>query len=369
MDLKKLFKEISLAIYDDLSDLVRTLLALRKRARIVFDSAVIILVISTVFAFSVPFLSRNKLDAQLYKVEIPEGVSASRIAEILFSDKIIQSRMSFKLYINIFGHGTKLKAGRYYLSPSMTNARIASILAKGRATAGDIRVTFPEGASVYRMSRILASSGVKVEGGSFAGLAADGLTRDIRLKYPFLSQVKGRSLEGYLFPDTYFLPESIELSRLAEIMLDRFSEVMIPVFASSKSGKYDLHQMLTLASIVEKEAEVADERAVISSVFHNRLDRGMALQADPTVKYILEDPTVRVRFAQLETDSPYNTYKYRGLPPGPICNPGIASLKAAMDPARTNYMYFVSNADGTHTFSRTWEEHRKAAQRFRNKVQ
>lgn len=367
MDLKKLFKEIFLAIYDDLSDLFRTVLALRKRTRIVFDSAVIILVISTVFAFSVPFLSRNRLDAQLYKVEIPEGAPASRITEILYSDKIIQSGFAFKLYVSIFGHGRRLKAGRYYLSPSMTNARIASILAKGRATAGDIRVTFPEGASIYRMSRILESSGVKVEGGSFAALAGEGLTREVRLKYPFLSQVKGRSLEGYLFPDTYFLPESIELQRLAEIMLDRFSEVMIPVFASSGYGKYDLHQILTLASIIEKEAEVPDERAVISSVFHNRLNIGMALQADPTVKYILENPTVRVRFAQLKTDSPYNTYKHRGLPPGPICSPGIASVKAAMDPARTDYLYFVSNADGTHTFSRTWEEHREAAERFRNR--
>ncbi len=368
MDIKKILKEIFLAVVEDLSGLLRMMLGFRSKYTLLFDTAVILLIVSVVFAFSVPFLSRNRLDAQVYKVEIPDGASASRIADILYSGKIIQSRTAFKLYVSMFGHGRGLKAGRYYLSPSMTNARVASILAKGRATAGDIRVTFPEGASIYRMSRILESSGVKVEGGSFADLASEGLTRDIRQKYPFLSQIKGRSLEGYLFPDTYFLPESIELSRLVELMLDRFSEIMIPVFASSSQGKYDLHQILTLASIIEKEAEVPDERPVISSVFHNRLNIGMALQADPTVKYILENPTVRVKFAQLKTDSPYNTYKHRGLPPGPICSPGIASVKAAMEPARTGYMYFVSNADGTHTFSRTWEEHSKAAERFRNRT-
>ena len=367
MDFKKILTEVIDGLLDVVSASCRFFCGIGKRSPVLFSIAAVLLVLGIIFAVSVPFLARNRLDAKMYKLEIPEGASASRIAEILFSEGIIQSRASFKLYVGIFGDGRGLKAGSYYLSPSMTNAAIVSTLSRGRASAGDIRVTFPEGASIYRMSKILESSGIRVKGGDFSALAYRGLTRELRSKYPFLSDVPTRSLEGYLFPDTYFLAESMELSRLVEMMLDRFSEKTIPVYASSGQSKYGLHQILTLASIIEKEAEVPDERGIISSVFHNRLNIGMALQADPTVKYVLENPTVRVRFAQLETDSPYNTYRHRGLPPGPICNPGVGSVKAAVHPAGTDYLYFVSNADGTHTFSRTWEEHKKAAERFRKK--
>jgi UPF0755 protein len=148
-------------------------------------------------------------------------------------------------------------------------------------------------------------------------------------------------------------------------MLNRFEKVILPAYYSAYSGKYTLHEILTLASIVEKEAEKDSERAVIASVFYNRLENGMLLRADPTVKYALSAPTKRVLYRHLLVDSKYNTYKYTGLPPGPICNPGLKSVLAAIHPARTNYFYCVSNGDGSHTFSATWSGHASAVERYR----
>lgn len=367
MDLKRVLEEIVSGISKAVSDVLYMFLKLYRKNKLFISASLVAIVSLTVFALTVPFLARDRSDSELYRIEIPQGASASRITEILFSGKIIQSRLSFKTFVNLFGYGSELKAGIYFLSPSMSNAQIVSVLADGRASGGEKRVTIPEGSSIYKIARILEDNGIRVQNGNFESLADTGLTKDIRSKYPFLSQVPTRSLEGYLFPDTYYLPVSIEISRLTEMMLDRFSQVAIPVFAGSKSSKYDLHQIMTLASIVEKESQKDGERQVISSVFHNRLDRGIALRADPTVKYILENPTKRVFFADLKTDSPYNTYLYRGLPPGPICNPGLASIKAALEPANTDYLYFVSKGDGTHTFSHSWEEHKKAADKFRKR--
>lgn len=366
MDLRKTVKNISLGIWDDIAEILHAALRLRKINRPLFDILVILFVAVTMFSSSVPFLSRNRMDARLYKVEIPEGASASRVTDILYSSGIIQSRLSFKIYVNLFSHGPKLKAGSYYLSPSMSNAVIAAKLVRGISSAGNIRVMIPEGSSIYRMTKIMEQSGITVSGGDFAELVNGGLTRDRRLRHPFLSEVPTRSLEGYLFPDTYFLPSSIALPELIDIMLDRFAEIVLPVYVASDT-KYSLHEIITLASIVEKEAENDNERAVIASVFWNRLKNGIALRADPTVKYALDNPSKRVTFADLKVDSPYNTYLYKGLPPGPICNPGIASIYAVLHPARTNYFYFVSNGDGTHTFSETWEKHKNAADRFRRK--
>lgn len=365
MGLKKILDEIFFGIFKAISDIFRMFFRTYKKNIAVITVFLVVLISLTIFALTVPFLAKDRSDQELYKIEIPQGASASRIAQILYSGKMIQSRLSFKIFVSLFGFGSELKAGIYYLSPSMDNAQIVSIFASGRAAGGEKRVTIPEGSSIYKIARILERNNIKVTDGDVEYLATSGLTDDLRLKYPFLSQVPTRSLEGYLFPDTYLLPPSIGISRLTEMMLDRFSQVAIPVFAHSKAGKYDLHQILTLASIVEKESQKDEERPMVSSVFHNRLDRGIALRADPTVKYILENPTKRVFFADLKTDSPYNTYLYRGLPPGPICSPGLASIKAALEPARTDYLYFVSNGDGTHTFSRTWEEHSQAAERFR----
>lgn len=367
MNIRETLEEMVPRMIGAMLHLFKTLFAAYRRSKLAFLASFTAVLFLIIFSLTVPFLAKDRADIELYKTEIPEGASASRIADMLYSQKMIKSRLSFKIFVNLFGYGAELKAGTYYLSPSMDNAKIVSILSNGRASGGEKKVTIPEGSSIYKIARILEKNGIKVLNGDLEFLAYSGLTDDLRSKYPFLSRVPTRSLEGYLFPDTYFLPVSIDRSRLAELMLDRFSEVVVPVFARSKSGGHDLHRIITLASIIEKESQKDEERPVISSVFYNRLDKGIALRADPTVKYILENPTKRVMFEDLKVDSPYNTYLYRGLPPGPICSPGLASIKAAIRPARTDFLYFVSNGDGTHTFSRTWEEHKKAAEKFRRR--
>ncbi|MFA5104413.1 MAG: endolytic transglycosylase MltG [Candidatus Margulisiibacteriota bacterium] len=326
--------------------------------------AIILFVLITTFALTIPFLAKSRLSTGLYNVQIPENSTANQITDILYSKKIIASRLSFKIYINLFGISRKLQAGSYYLSPSMSNAVIAGKLAQGRVAAGDIKIIVPEGSSIYKISENIKKKRITIEDGNFEALSYNGIDERLRLKYPFLSGVPVYSLEGYLFPDTYFVSSRIKMDDLLEIMLDRFTEIVLPVYASSGT-KYSLHEIITLASIVEKEAANEKERPIIASVFWNRLNNGIALRADPTVKYILENPTKRVMYNDLKTDSPYNTYLYRGLPPGPICNPGIASIYAVLHPARTKYLYFVSNGDGTHTFSENWGKHKEAADRFR----
>jgi len=144
-------------------------------------------------------------------------------------------------------------------------------------------------------------------------------------------------------------------------MVSRFEEMVLPVWEKRPNNtKYTLHEILTLASIIEKEAQKPEERPIIASVFYNRLNKGMPLAADPTIKYALERPSKKVYNNQLEVDSPYNTYKRVGLPPGPICNPGVESIKAVLYPAKTNYYFFVAAKDGSHLFTRTFEEHQKA---------
>ena len=157
--------------------------------------------------------------------------------------------------------------------------------------------------------------------------------------------------------------ENASVRDITETMLGRFDKVVLNFWErASKDTEYNLHEILTLASIIEKEAKVPLERLLVSSVFHNRLKAGMPLAACPTIKYALDKPTKKVYKDQLSVDSPYNTYKIKGLPPGPICNPGIDSISAAVYPALTDYYYFVAKPDGSHIFSKTWSEHQRARQ-------
>lgn len=314
---------------------------------------------------STVFLVKDYFNSTLINVVIPNNSSAKDIAKILKESGLIANEAGFYVSSLMLKDSQKLKAGSYYFSPDMTIYSILKKLETGQATVGPAKLTVPEGYSIYKISAILEKNGISVNGDFMA--LENGMTDQLVKDYPFLKDNPTRSLEGYLFPDTYMVPYRMTALFLAEIMLDRFEGVVMPVWRSSGITKYSLHQIITMASIIEKEAENDEERPVISSVFYNRLKNGIALRADPTVKYVLLNPTKTVKFSDLKIDSPYNTYKYKGLPPGPICSPGLKSILAAMYPAKTDYFYFVSNGDGTHTFSRTWDEHLKAAQKYRNR--
>jgi UPF0755 protein len=177
--------------------------------------------------------------------------------------------------------------------------------------------------------------------------------------------IQAESLEGYLFPDTYYFPRNTPIDRIIQTMLDRFNTVFTPAWADRARGiGLSRHQVVTLASIIEKETGAAGERPLIASVFHNRLARGMRLQSDPTVIYGIEDFDGNLTRAHLETPTPYNTYQVAGLPPGPIASPGRAALEAALFPEETDYLYFVARGDGTHQFSTRLDEHNEAVRRY-----
>jgi UPF0755 protein len=311
--------------------------------------------------------SSNPFDHSLYPVVIPRGATAKDIQRLLEAAKVLRPGGSgFALIARVTGVAGKAQAGQYVFSPSDNLFTILLKLRKGEVVqiqAARVKVTFPEGLSIYKMGEVLRKNGFRAPD-QFQALAQEGITANLRQRHwGIFKYVPTESLEGYLYPDTYWFYVSGEADAMAEVMLKRFEAVVVPFWNEARQKtKFNLHEILTLASIVEKEAQQPSERPVIASVFYNRLKAGMPLAADPTVKYALERPSKKVYLNQLQVDSLYNTYKRRGLPPGPICNPGIESIKAVVSPAKTNYFFFVAKKDGSHIFSRNFEEHQKARQ-------
>ena len=275
-------------------------------------------------------------------VEVPRGASSGQIATLLIQKGVIKRKLDFKVAIGLLNLQNTLQAGRYKFPARPMLYNVLLKLRSGRIMGAEpLRITFPEGTSIYKMGSILESNTVEC--------------------FTDFRELVKEKLEGYLYPDTYIFERNISAEALAKLMVKRFNEVVIPYWNGNQHNtKYTFEQILTLASIIEKEAALERERPIISSVFHNRMDISMALDSCSTVKYALERPTKIVYFDQLKYPSPYNTYTHRGLPPGPICNPGLNSIKAAIYPAKTDYLYFVANKDGSHTFSSSFGGHQKA---------
>ncbi|MBU1027317.1 MAG: endolytic transglycosylase MltG [Candidatus Margulisbacteria bacterium] len=318
----------------------------------------LLLPLATVFQMANPF-DRSKIE-----VVIPQGLSTAAVQNILEDKGLLKKNSNFTLVARAFGIAHKLQAGKYRLSPSNTLISILFKLKKGDiyiAPPERVWITFQEGSSIYKMGEILKENKVS-NYKEFKNLVHEGITERLRASHwSIFKYIPSESLEGYLYPDTYRFFKEAPVPDIIEVMLSRFEQVVLPFWENaSKDTKYTLHEIITLASIIEKEAQKPEERGIISSVYHNRLNKKMFLAACPTIKYALDRPTKRVYYEQLDVDSPYNTYKNKGLPPGPICNPGIESIKAAVYPAKTNYYYFVAKKDGSHIFSSTWDEHQSA---------
>jgi UPF0755 protein len=308
------------------------------------------------------FWPAHPFDLSAIRAAIPAGASAGQVKKILEANRILPAYSSFRFMLRAINAQDKIKAGEYSFSPADPLYKVIYKLIKGDVIpAEQIKATFPEGASIYRMGMILKESGIK-NWKSFQDLVDEGIIAALRERHwKIFKYISSESLEGYLFPDTYMFLGDASAEAMAETMLDRFEEIVIPYWEKTKKDTpFSLHEILTLASIVEKEAQQPDERPLIASVFYNRLKKGMPLAADPTIKYALERPTKVVYLDQLAVKSPYNTYKRIGLPPGPICNPGLDSIKAAIYSAKTNYFFFVAKNDGSHNFSKTWQEHQRA---------
>jgi len=290
---------------------------------------------------------------------VPLGAGTGRIARDLKSQGLIASETLFKAEVLLSGNRGRLKAGEYEIPEGAWSWGILSILSSGKSMTHPF--TVPEGFSTGQIAALLQSKGL-ADAAKFLSLARDpGEARRL--------SVSAASLEGYLFPDTYQIPRGFGEARILELMAARFRE-RVPAALLEKGRAHGLsqHQVLTLASIVEREARADAERAKVASVFVNRLAQGQRLESCATVRYATSKFTGPVLDEDLHFHSPYNTYRHKGLPPGPICSPGLKSISAAAEPAQTDYLFFVVASNGEHVFSRTFEEHKQAKFRYKAKV-
>lgn len=311
----------------------------------------IILIVLFIFFLPAP-VSKN---AEGVDVWIPKGESVHGIAERLKTDSVIQSQRLFYAGTILLGVSKKLQAGTYHFEGKMSLYQVIRKLQKGDVVYKEI--TIPEGFTAKRIASLLFHQ-VGIDSIEFLRYVHDS---------PFCRElgIEAESLEGYLYPNTYRFTPPVTAQEIIKRMVEQFHvHFSDSLKMRAREMGWTVHQVVTLASIIEGEARLDEERPIISAVYHNRLRIGMALQACPTIQYLLPDGPRRLLKKDLEIRSPYNTYLHPGLPPGPVCNPGLASLRAALYPAPVNYLYMVANGDGSHTFSLHLEEHVKAKYRL-----
>ncbi len=287
--------------------------------------------------------------------QVQPGASLSRVAADLEQLAVVRSSLALRLLARQNGLAGQIHSGRYRFIDPATPGQILQRLVSGDVEK--VSITIPEGFSLAQIAERLAEAG-HADRQQLLALANDP---------EFLRSlgVEADSLEGYLFPETYRFTPGIGAKALLQMMVNQLrANLSAELLAKAKAHKLNLHQLLTLASIIEKETGRIEEMPLISSVFHNRLRRGMLLQTDPTVIYGIKDFDGNLTRNHLQTPTPYNTYLIRGLPPGPIASPGIRAILAAADPAASNYLYFVSRGDGSHQFSTTLREHNQAVRQY-----
>jgi UPF0755 protein len=291
-------------------------------------------------------------------VVIPEGATFQQVAAMLEREQLIRSRSAFVLMGKAQDADRKVHPGEYELNAAMPPADILSKLLAGRVVLHS--VTIPEGYTISQIADVLAQQQI-TDRTEFIRLAHDKL-------YIKTLGISAESLEGYLYPDTYRFARPTAGKDVIKTMVDQLGQVMTSEWqAKARDLHLTVHEVLTLASVIEKETGAGDERPQISSVFHNRLKKKIPLQSDPTVIYGLPNFDGNLHKKDLSDPSPYNTYRWAGLPPGPIASPGAESIRAALYPTPSLYLYFVSKNDGTHQFSATLVEHNKAVEKYQKR--
>ncbi|HHU52262.1 MAG TPA: endolytic transglycosylase MltG [Firmicutes bacterium] len=335
----------------------------KGRSRLVFFMEPLLVLAFIFFTGQVAWVffgvqAQNRSEEKVF-LSIPLGSSLTQVARLLEEEGLINNSRSFIWYVYLFGKENRIKAGHYLLEPRLSFAELLRELEKGRPIIH--RVTIPEGLRADEITELLAKKGL-IDPEVFTDLLEDE---------EFLASILPPELvtgsgEGFLFPDTYEFIEGMTEKEVLSTLLRRFRQVWSELTAdgdgqSFKDGQgLSPYKSVILASIVEAEAKVESDRPIIAGVFINRIKKRYPLQSCATVQYALGERKPRLLYKDLEIDSPYNTYKNYGLPPGPICNPGRASLAAAIKPTETNYLYFVAKPDGSHIFSRSYREHLNA---------
>lgn len=293
------------------------------------------------------------------EVLVEEGMSFKAISAAFWNEGAVRYRGHFELLGRLRGLSHRVRAGYYGLSTNMSMWEVLDVLRRGKII--EYEVVIPEGYNLYQIAWTLAGTPLNVDPGQFIQLV-------LNKEYVRSLGIEADTLEGYLFPDTYYLPKGTKLEEIPKKMVQRYRAFFNETYRR-RAGELGLteHQVLTLASIVEKEALLRSEEPLISAVYHNRLKKGMRLQADPTAVYGTRAWITNVTKRDLKRKSSYNTYLHKGLPPGPIANPGEHDILAALYPAKVDFLFFVAQGDGSHYFSRDYQTHSLSVKRYHEK--
>ena len=290
--------------------------------------------------------------------DVQPGTSLGQVARDLESRGLIRSAIAFKWLARYRELDGALQVGEYEISAALAPSEILTRISEGRVVTYE--VVIPEGLTAVQIAPRIEAAGL-ADAAAFLAFASDPASAGSL-------GVEGANLEGYLFPETYRLPRGLGVREVAKVLVDQFLRVWREIEPQAKSQELSMLEVVTLASIVEKETAAPGERPLIASVFRNRLKRGMRLETDPTVIYGIPDFDGNLRRRDLENAAnPYNTYQIPGLPPGPIANPGADALRAVVNPAESEYLFFVSRNDGTHVFSKTYAEHVRAVDQYQRR--
>ncbi len=296
-------------------------------------------------------------------VEIPNGSTLTDVSDVLKENKLIKNKTLFKLVAKFKPTENGVKAGKYLLKQSYSNSKILDILIEGKFYNDGIKITIPEGSTYKEVVKILTDKGIgKTE--VYEKLINN--PKEFYNEFSYLNEKDIKSLEGFLYPDTYYFNKDDSEKEVLSAMLKRFNQIYTDKLKEQqKKMGLTLQQVVNLASIIEKEAVLDEDRPMIASVFYNRLDIDMPLQSDATIQYAFDERKDRVMYKDLKIDSPYNSYVNKGLPPTPISNPGVKSIEAALNPADSDYLYFVATMEGKNNYSKTYEEHLKHVESYK----
>jgi len=342
----------------------------RKILLIVFAALVLALVIGGFVGYRYVQNSLAPMDAnseEVVDVEIPTGSNSSDIGAILEENELINNSTIFEYYVRFEG-GNNFQAGEYTMSPAMSVEEMVSALNEGGTAITqepESRLTIPEGIHIEEIASRLEENS-EFSASDFMDLIENqSFIDELQTQYPdFLTAAVEASdetryvLEGYLFPATYEIYEDTSLEELVTNMVERMDQALQPHYEDITASDLNVHEILTLASYIEREGTSAEDREMISGVFYNRLDEGMPLQTDPSVSYALGEHRERTSYEDLEVDSPYNTYMYNGIGAGPINSPSESAIQASVNPAETDYMYFLADLDtGNIYYSEDYEQH------------
>ncbi|KKP97502.1 MAG: Aminodeoxychorismate lyase [Candidatus Moranbacteria bacterium GW2011_GWD2_36_12] len=331
------------------------MLTIRRKISVLFV-AVIIFIGGFLYLYNQIYLATGKTTTQ-QTILVQKGDNALVVGEKLTKAGVISGKYYLAYYLWKGGQIHSLVAGVYEFAPGVKIPEVARVVTGGQVASTRVPITFPEGWTMKQMAERLSNN--NFSGDEFLAMAKEP-SQELKNKYTFLTEIpQGKSLEGYLFPDTYYFAKDATTQDILEKMLKNFNIKMTDALLDEISKqKKTLYDVITMASIIEGEVQTDEDRKIVSGLFWNRLKIGQAFGSDATLEYVLGGNKRQHSLAETKTDSPYNTYLYKGLPPGPVSNPGISAIRAAIYPIETEYNYFLSDPKtGKTIFSKTFEEH------------